>query len=159
MVRSPPTGEHGNAARLISARVRARRTAVQVLYQWMLSSAPIADIVDEFINEHNVLKKADCEYFRDLSCGVVRESERLDERLAPLLDRSLDALDPVEHAILLIGLYELLFHPEIAYRIVLNEAVELGKMFGAEQAHKYLNGVLDKAARTIRSDEIKDADG
>jgi len=137
------------------ARVRARRSAVQALYQWAMSAMPIQDVINEFINERTELKKADTEYFKEILLGATRESENLDKQLIPLLDRTLDELDPVEKAILQIGLYELTFHPELPYKVVLNEAVDLAKMFGAEQSYKYINGVLDKAAQKIRKVEMK----
>lgn len=137
------------------ARVRARRSAVQALYQWAMSAMPIQDIINEFINERTELKKADTDYFKEILRGATRESENLDKQLIPLLDRTLDELDPVEKAILQIGLYELTFHPELPYKVVLNEAVDLAKMFGAEQSYKYINGVLDKAAQKIRKAEMK----
>ena len=137
------------------ARIRARRSAVQALYQWEMSDAPIQDVINEFVNERSELKKADTDYFKEILLGTVKESKNLDEQLRPLLDRALDDLDPVEKAILLIGLYELTFHPELPCRVVLNEAVDLAKMFGAEQSHKYINGVLDKAAQKIRTAEMK----
>ena len=137
------------------ARIRARRSAVQALYQWGMSDVPIQDVINEFVNERSELKKADMDYFKEILRGTVKESENLDKQLMPLLDRALDDLDPVEKAILLIGLYELIFHPELPCRVVLNEAVDLAKMFGAEQSHKYINGVLDKAAQNIRSAEMK----
>lgn len=137
------------------ARIRARRSAVQALYQWSMSSTPIQDVINEFVNERSELKKADTDYFRELLRGTAREIEKLDDQLIPLLDRSPDDVDPVEKAILLIGLYELTFHPELPCRVVLSEAVELAKMFGAEQSHKYINGVLDKAAQKIRKLEMK----
>ena len=137
------------------ARVRARRSAVQALYQWAMSAMPIQDVINEFINERTELKKADIDYFKEILHGTTRESENLDKQLIPLLDRTLDELDPVEKAILQIGLYELTFHPELPYKVVLNEAVDLAKMFGAEQSYKYINGVLDKAAQKIRKVEMK----
>ena len=137
------------------ARIRARRSAVQALYQWSMSDAPIQDVINEFVNERSELKKADTDYFKEILLGSVKESKNLDEQLMPLLDRDMDDLDPVEKAILLIGLYELTFHPELPCRVVLNEAVDLEKMFGAEQSHKYINGVLDKAAQKIRTTEMK----
>ncbi len=137
------------------ARVRARRSAVQALYQWAMSAMPIQDVINEFINERTELKKADTDYFKEILHGTTRESENLDKQLIPLLDRKLDELDPVEKAILQIGLYELTFHPELPYKVVLNEAVDLAKMFGAEQSYKYINGVLDKAAQKIRKVEMK----
>jgi N utilization substance protein B len=139
------------------ARVRARRSAVQALYQWAMSAMPIQDVINEFVNERSELKKADTDYFKEILRGTTKESENLDKQLIPLLDRSLDDLDPVEKAILQIGMYELTFHPELPYKVVLNEAVDLAKMFGAEQSHKYINGVLDKAAQEIRKLEMKSA--
>jgi transcription antitermination protein NusB len=137
------------------ARVRARRSAVQALYQWGMSEVPIQDVINEFVNERSELKKADTDYFKELLRGTAKESKNLDKQLIPLLDRELDDLDPVEKAILQIGIYELTFHSELPYRVVLNEAVDLAKMFGAEQSHKYINGVLDKAAKIIRTIEMK----
>ena len=137
------------------ARIRARRSVVQALYQWGMSDAPIQDVLNEFVNERLELKKADTDYFKEVLLGTVKECKNLDEQLMPLLDRSLDDLDPVEKAILRIGLYELTFHPELPCRVVLNEAIDLAKMFGAEQSHKYINGVLDKAAQKIRTAEMK----
>ena len=136
------------------ARIRARRSAVQALYQWQMTQLPMAEIISEFEKERRELKKADKDYFRELLHGTTGQSEKLDECLSPLLDRPLNDLDPVEQAILHIGIYELLFHPELPWRVVVNESVELAKMFGADQSHRYVNGVLDKAARQIRAGEI-----
>ena len=137
------------------ARIRARRSAVQALYQWTMSDMPIQDVINEFVSERSELKKADTDYFKEILRGTAKEAENLDKQLAPLLDRAIDDLDPIENAILHIGLYELTFHPELPYRVVLNEAINLAKMFGAEQSHKYINGVLDKAAQKIRTAEMK----
>jgi len=137
------------------ARIRARRSAVQALYQWAMSGRQIQDVINEFVRERSELKKADTDYFKEILRGTVKEVEELDKQLVPLLDRVIDDLDPVEKAILHIGLYELTFRPEVPYRVVLNEAVNLAKMFGAEQSHKYINGVLDKAAQKIRAVEMK----
>jgi len=137
------------------ARIRARRSAVQALYQWDMSGGLIQDVINEFISERSELKKADTDYFIEILRGTAREVENLDKQLVPLLDRAINDLDPVEKAILHVGLYELAFHPELPCRVVLNEAVDLAKMFGAEQSHKYINGVLDKAAQRIRTAEMK----
>ena len=83
-----------------------------------------------------------------------KHSEELDQVLEPILDRPLKEIGPVENAIMHLGMYELIYHPELPWRIVLNESIELAKMFGAEQSHKYINGVLDKAAHQIRAQEI-----
>ena len=136
------------------ARARARRTAVQACYQWLISKQPMSEIIDEFVNERPELRKADKEYFRDLLQGMNRYSSELDKVLQPFLDRGISEVSPVERAILTLGIYELVHHPELPWRVIMNETVELAKMFGADQSHKYINGVLDKAARSIRTAEI-----
>ncbi|MBI4006725.1 MAG: transcription antitermination factor NusB [Gammaproteobacteria bacterium] len=140
-----------------NARIRARRSAVQALYQWQMTQIPILDVIAEFENERTELKKADVKYFRDLLQGMAQQTTVLDNQLGPLLDRPVKELDPVERAVLHIGLYELLYRPELPWRVVINESVELAKMFGAEQSYKFINGVLDKAARIIRPEEILQA--
>ena len=132
------------------ARVRARRTAVQACYQWLINKQPMSEIIDEFVNERPELKKADKEYFRDLLQGMNRYSSELDKVLQPFLDRAINEVSPVERAILTLGTYELVHHPELPWRVIMNETVELAKMFGAEQSHRYINGILDRAARDIR---------
>lgn len=132
------------------ARIRARRSAVQALYQWEMTQATIKDVITEFTNERTELKKADIEYFNELLLGTAGKFSELQEEIIQNLDRNLEQLDPVERAILMLGTYELMFHQEIPWRIVVNEAVELAKMFGAETSYKYINGVLDKIARRIR---------
>ena len=110
-------------------------------------------IAAQFLADED-LNKADPDYFRELVHQVPARAAEIDAALEPLLDRPLAQVDPVERAILRIGGYELMQHPDIAYRIVINEAVELAKMFGAEQGHRYVNGVLDKLARAVRPDEF-----
>lgn len=139
------------------ARVRARRTAVQACYQWLIGNQPMNEIIDEFMNERGELKKADREYFRDLLLGVDRNADELDGVLDPFLDRPLLEISPVERAILNLGTYELVYHPELPWRVIMNETVELAKMFGAEESYKYINGVLDKVARAIRAAEISNS--
>ena len=111
---------------------------------------PMRDLIEQFISERDELKKADPAYFSELLSGIEQQRAALEQQLGPLLDRPLANLDPVEKAVLLLGLYELLFHPELDHQIIINEAVELAKMFGAEASFKYVNGVLDQAARRIR---------
>lgn len=137
------------------ARVRARRSAVQALYQWEMTRATIRDVISEFVNERSELKKADIDYFNDLLLGTESKLDELREEISRNLDRNLDQLDPVERAVLMLGTYELMFHHEIPWRAIVNEAVELAKMFGAEKSYKYINGVLDKIAHRIRPVEIK----
>lgn len=142
-----------------SARARARRTAVQAYYQWLMTGQPIDAVIEEFEQERKEHKKADKAYFKEIVSGMARHAQALDDVLTPLLDRPLNEIGPVEHAIMQLGIYELTYHPELPWRVVLNESVELAKMFGAEQSHKYINGVLDKAAHQIRQVEIAGGSG
>ncbi len=130
-------------------RSRSRRLAIQALYQWQIAGQDVVDIVSHFMVEQDA-KTFDTQYFEELVHGVPASLDKLDEALGACLDRSLEAVDPVERAILRLGAYELIKHPEIPYRVVINEAVELAKTFGAEKGHRYVNGVLDKAARALR---------
>lgn len=135
------------------SRNRARQAAVQALYQWQLTQQPPGEIESHFINDHE-LNGVDLEYFHHLVREVPLHLHELDDHLIPHLDRDIEEVDPVERAILLIGAFELEFHLEIPYRVVLNEAVELAKTFGAEHAYKYINAVLDKVAGHLRAAEI-----
>lgn len=130
-------------------RSRARSLAIQALYQWQMAGQDISSIINHFMVEQDA-KKFDSDYFAELVRAVPTRLAELDKALASCVDRSLEAVDPVERAILRLGAYELIEHPEIPYRVVINEAVELAKTFGAEKGHRYVNGVLDKAARALR---------
>ena len=134
-------------------RTHARRFAVQALYQWQLTDYDIQHIDDEFITEHDT-SKVDIPYFRELLHGVPEHLHELDEQFVPMLDRPLEEVDPVELAILRIGCFELMFKLEVPYRVVINEAVELAKRFGAEESYKYVNSVLDKVAARLRATEV-----
>jgi N utilization substance protein B len=131
----------------------ARRLALQALYRWQLNACPWQDLVQEFAPEAHSAH-ADQEYFRALICGICSAQQQLDEALAPLLDRKPSELDPIEHAALLIGSYELRQQREIPFRVVINEAVGLARRFGATDGYKFVNGVLDRAARLWRVEEI-----
>lgn len=133
-------------------RSRSRSLAIQALYQWQLAGQDVGAIIDHFMIEQDA-KKFDTEYFAELVRSVPARLDELDAALAPCVDRALESVDPVERAILRLGTYELIEHPEIPYRVIINEAVELAKTFGAEKGHRYVNGVLDKAARALRSSE------
>jgi N utilization substance protein B len=130
-------------------RSRSRSLAIQALYQWQLAGQDVKSIIDHFMVEQDA-RKFDTEYFTELVRGVPTRLTELDAALAPCIDRALESVDPVERAILRLGTYELIEHPEIPYRVIINEAVELAKTFGAEKGHRYVNGVLDKAARVLR---------
>ena len=139
------------------ARVRARRSAVQALYQWFLTGEPMIGIISEFEQERKELKKADGEYFREILSGISTNSGAIRDALVPLLDRPLKELDPVTRAVLYLGMYELIHQPALPLRVVLNEAVELARMFGAEHSYKYINGVLDQAAQSLRPEAASDS--
>ena len=139
------------------ARVRARRSAVQALYQWFLTGEPMSLIISEFEQDRKELKKADRDYFRELLAGISSNSEEILDALVPVLDRSPHELDPVTRAVLHLGIYELIHQPLLPLRVVLNEAVELARMFGAEDSYKYINGVLDQAAQRLRPEAAADS--
>lgn len=151
--RGPASTPPGPAALVRGGRKRARQAAVQALYQWQLTEQPPADIERHFIDDHD-LKGVDREYFRLLLRDIPLHQKQLDAHLVPHLDRGIDAIDPVERAILRLGTYEFAYHPEIPYRVILNESIELAKTFGAEQGHKFVNAVLDKVAAGLRSAEV-----
>ena len=136
------------------SRHKARRAAVQALYQWQLTREPPTGMETHFGLEQE-LADIDMEYFQQLVAEIPRQCATLDQSLRPHVDRALEDIDPVERAILWLGAYELEFRPEIPYRVVLDEAVELAKTFGAEHGHKYVNAVLDKMALRLRAKEIK----
>ncbi|HEV2111440.1 MAG TPA: transcription antitermination factor NusB [Gammaproteobacteria bacterium] len=134
------------------ARARARRLTLQGLYQWQLSGAPAREIAAELTASQNT-KDTDIEYFEELLRGIVAESATLEAAFSPHLDRPTAQLDPIERGILLLSTYELKERLDVPYRVVLNEAVELAKAFGAEESHKYINAVLDKTAAGLRKAE------
>ena len=139
-----------------AARSRARRRALQAVYAWQLSGNQIARVIDEFRHEQD-MEIADLDYFEDLVRGVERHCAELDAALLPFLDREIDRVDPIERAALRIGAYELRHRIDVPYRVVINEAVEVAKRFGAEYGHTYVNGVLDKLAATWRSAERRES--
>lgn len=148
------------------ARHAARELAVQGLYQWQLTGKSITSIEAEFrsqvadddLEDHEnwckVMEIADLALFHELLNNVARHKSDLDAVIAPLLDRRLEDLDPIELAILRLGSYELSRRMEVPYRVVINEGVELAKSFGATDGHKYVNGILDKLASRLRSAEV-----
>ncbi|WP_257281303.1 MULTISPECIES: transcription antitermination factor NusB [unclassified Endozoicomonas] len=137
-----------------SARRRARQLALQALYQWQMSQASITQIEMQF-RADNDFSKVDDGYFHMLLTGIAREASRLDDAMSPLLDRPIAQLDPVEMSALRIGCYELMNRSDVPYRVVINEAIELVKRFGAQDSHRYINGILDKLAPRVRPDEVR----
>jgi N utilization substance protein B len=135
------------------ARSRARRGAVQAIYQWQLGGGSSASIRSEF-RERDGMKNVDWAFFDVLVDGVIKDCDELDTALAPLLDREISALDPVERAILRIATHEFQSQPEVPFKVVINEGVQLAHVFGADQSHRYINGVLDGLARQLRPREV-----
>lgn len=136
----------------LQARSRARRRALQALYAWQLSGSPMNAVIEQFRHEQD-MEVADLEYFEDLLHGVDRNLDALDTCLRPHLDREVAQVDPIERAVLRLAAYELKYRPDVPYRVVLNEAIEVTKRFGADHGHSYVNGVLDKLAAELRSVE------
>ena len=135
-----------------ATRSVARKLAMQALYRWQLNACPWQDLIQEFGAAED-MPKADADYFQALVEGVWNSHADLDSQLASIMDRKPELLDPIEHAVLLIGLYELSSRPEVPYRVAINEAVGLAKRFGATDGYKFVNAVLDRAARTLRPHE------
>lgn len=132
-----------------AARRRARECAVQALYSWQISKNEIADVEVEFLADQDT-KDVDINYFRELFSGAATHAGELDKLMAPYLSRTLDELGQIERAILRVAMYELSKREDVPYKVIINEAIELGKTFGAEDSHKFINGVLDKAAPKLR---------
>ena len=143
--------QHYTSAR-ISARRKARQYLVQALYQWQLNKSPTQAIQDQFCNNQS-MKKVDKDYFIEVLHAIPRQIAQLDEQLGPHLDRPLNELSPTELAILRLGCYELGQRLDIPFKVVINEAIELAKRFGADDSHRYINGVLDKLAPHLRRAE------
>jgi len=148
-------GNPGHSA-LGAQRRKARHYGMQALYQWYMAQAPVADIEAEFLADYD-FSHVDRDYFHSLLHEIPPQAQELDDVLAPLLDRRLDDLDPIEHTLLRMGLFELLRRPDVPFKVVINEAVALARKFGATDSHKYINGVLDKAARQLRGTEVEAA--
>ena len=152
MTESPPapTARRRSAPR--NARRRARELALQGLYQWLLSGADAATVTSH-LAEQDGFDKCDRVHLDALLGGGIEQAAALDAVLARHVDRRTSLLSPVEHAVLMIGVYELMHCLDIPYRVAINEAVELAKSFGGTDGHKYVNGVLDKCATELRPDE------
>ncbi len=134
------------------ARNRARRLAVQALYEWQMTGTAEAEIKVRFLEDKKD-KTVDKGYFQELISGVINQAKELDDIISPMLKRPIDEIDWVEHAILRLSTYELKYRPDIPYRVVINEGVELAKTFGADQGHRFINGILDKLAGSLRPAE------
>lgn len=137
-------------------RTQARRAAVQALYQALVNDQPPEKATLDFVTAEYA-NKIDKNYFQLLVDGVIKNIDEIDSELGHAVDRDLKAVDPVEVSVLRLAVFEYMHRPDIPYRVVLNEAVELAKSFGGEQGHKYVNGVLDKMGARLRNDEYQAA--
>lgn len=135
------------------AKTGARRCAVQALYQWQMSGDSLLCIETYFLEEE-LLKGAQKNYFSEIFHGVTQQLDVIDAALSEFVDRPVEKIDPVERAILRIGVYELINRLDTPYKVIINEGVNLAKCFGAEGSHKYVNGILDKVSQKRRKVEI-----
>lgn len=136
----------------ITLRKKARTLAIQGLYQWQMADDTPTNIQAQIL-AHNDTSRFDVEYFNEVFLGTVAEKAELDKIVANHASRAVDEISPIEHAILLLAVFELQNRLDIPYKVIINEALLLSKEFGANEAHKFVNGVLDKIARDIRLDE------
>ncbi|CAI8166269.1 MAG: N utilization substance protein B [Pseudidiomarina mangrovi] len=132
-----------------AARRKARKLAVQAIYSWQLSQNSMSDIEAQFLTDNDT-SKIDVDYFLALVRGVAGQSQTLDLAIEPFLDRPLNDLDHIEHAVLRLAAYELRDRLDVPYKVAINEAIELAKAFGADDSHRFVNGVLDKAINSLR---------
>ncbi len=139
-----------------SARRKSRELAFQGIYEWLLAGSD-ADAIEAFLHERYPTIKLDDDHFQSLLHGALAEAGPLDALIQPHIDRQTSELSPVEHALLLMGAFELQRHLDVPYRVVINEAVELGKAYGGTDGYKYVNGVLDRIAAQLRKTEVEAA--
>jgi N utilization substance protein B len=149
-----PAGKRGGGTK--SARRRSREVALQGLYEWLISGSD-PGVVEAHMREQDDFDKIDTAHFDALLHGCIAEAADLDAVLARHVDRKTTELSPVEHGVLMIGAYELKHCIDVPYKVAINEAVELAKSFGGTDGHKYVNGVLDKAAAELRAVEVQAA--
>jgi N utilization substance protein B len=140
-----------------AGRQTAREYALQAMYQWQVAGAPLSEIETEFLFYHgskNSDKKLDIDYFKLLIHGIPKHQVSIDESMQAFLGRPISEIDPIELAVLRVAIFELLKCPEIPYRVIINEALELTKSFGSIEGHKFVNGILDRVAKEQRKVEI-----
>ena len=130
-------------------RRRARQFAVQAVYQWQITGASFGQIIDQFTVDQD-LSKTDVPYFKELLAGVINHKEALDDKLSPYLSRKIKDVDMVDLAILRLAMFELSYRTDVPHKVVLNEAIELAKDFATDESYKFVNGVLDKALRSLK---------
>lgn len=137
----------------ISGKRKARKLALQALYQWLMSGSDLAEIEAQFRLINN-MSKVDVDYFCRLLYGIPEHINELEGSFAPFLDREVNELNPIELTVLRLGSFELFHCPEIPYKVVLDESISLTKEFGSQDGHRYVNGVLNNLAQQVRVVEI-----
>ena len=136
-------------------RQKARKFALQALYQWHLTKDDIVKIEEQFLTKDiKDLTKVDVVYFNELLRGVPTNLDSIDSAIQPYLKRGIKEVDPIELSVLRIAFYELSHRPDIPFKVVINEALDLTKTFGSEEGYKFINSVLDRAANELRVAEI-----
>lgn len=136
-------------------RRRARQFAVQAVYQWQITQTGVTQIIEQFSVDQD-MSKTDVPYFKELLIGVVKNVESLDDKLSPYLSRKIGDVDMVDIAVLRIAMFELTYRTDVPHKVVLNEAIELAKDFATDESYKFVNGVLDKALRSLKLREVTD---
>jgi N utilization substance protein B len=137
-------------------RRRARQFAVQAIYQWQITQLNVGQIIDQFTIDQD-LSKTDVPYFKELLAGVINKTESIDEKLSPYLSRKIEDVDMVDKAVLRLAMFELTYRTDVPHKVVLNEAIELAKDFATDESYKFVNGVLDKALRSLKlREDIQD---
>ncbi len=134
-------------------RRQARQTVMQALYQWEINKSDM-DVIEHQFVQHEHFQKVDADYFKEILHGVGLEIDLIDSYIKRYIDRDISELDPVELTVARVAVYEFLKRPDVPYRVILNEALESAKKFGAQEGHKFINGILDKIAREIRRTEV-----
>lgn len=137
----------------INGKRKARKLALQALYQWLMSGAELHEIEAQFRVINN-MEKVDVDYFCRLLHGIPEHVQTIEQQVSPFLDRDINGLNPIEHTVIRMGAYELLYCPELPYKVVLDESISLTKEFGSQDGHRYVNGVLNNLARQVRTVEI-----
>lgn len=151
--RMPRMSQETPLKNMPAARRKARKMALQALYQWQVAQTPVHELLAQFATDQD-MSKVDRDYFTEVVRGVASKKSELDASLATCLDREVEKMTPIELAILRMGAFELAHRIDVPYRVVINEGVELAKSFGAADGHKYVNGVLDKLSKQLRMAEV-----
>ena len=151
--RDPKPADAGKPSKSVKRR-EARQLATQALYQWYMAKQSLNEIEAQF-RVDNDFSDVDGAYFREILHGVPAQMDKIDAALKPCLDLTIEELDPVELAVLRLSTWELLKRVDVPYRVVINEGIELAKVFGSTDGHKFVNGVLDKLAPRLREAEVK----